>query len=103
MSKRRNHSNELKARVALEAIAGVKTASEIAKEYEIHPAQVSQWKRNLLEGAPGIFGKGKAGKDEKELEKLQERHHAKIGQLALEVDWLKKKCKQLQIPLKGGR
>ena len=103
MSKRRAHSNELKARVAMEAIAGLKTASEIAKEYEIHPAQVSQWKRALFDGAPSIFESGKAKKDEKELEKIQERHHAKIGQLTLEVDWLKKKCKQLQIPLDGGR
>jgi transposase-like protein len=49
MSKRRKHSSYLKARVALEAIAGIKTASEIASEYEIHPGQVSQWKKKLLE------------------------------------------------------
>ena len=103
MAKRRRHSAELKARVALEALAGLKTASEIASMYEVHPTQVSQWKRELSERAAGLFEGHAERKQELELEELEQRHHAKIGQLTLEVDWLKKKCKQLQIPLDGER
>ena len=103
MAKRRRHSAELKARVALEALTGLKTASEIASMYEVHPTQVSQWKRELSERTAGLFEGHAERKQELELEELEQRHHAKIGQLTLEVDWLKKKCKQLQIPLDGER
>ena len=49
--KRRRHSAQFKARVALEAIKGIKTANELASEFDVHPGQISQWKRELLEGA----------------------------------------------------
>lgn len=103
MPKRRKHSAELKSRVALEAIAGVKTVSEIASTYEVHPTQVAQWKRELLERAPELFDRNAGNKKKRDVEAMEERHHAKIGQLALEVDFLKKKCKQLQIPLDEER
>jgi transposase len=103
MAKRRRHSSELKARVAMEAIAGLNTASEIAAAYEVHPSQVAQWKRELLEGAPGLFDRKADKRRERDAEAVEQRHHAKIGQLTLEVDWLKKKCRQLQIPLDGER
>jgi transposase len=98
--KRRNHSPEFKARVALEAVQGIKTAAEIAKEYEIHPVMVSNWKKELLEKLPNLFDQ-KSAKTNKSSEKEQEILHRKVGQLTMEVDFLEKKCKQLGIPLKG--
>jgi len=59
MSKRRTHSPEFKARVAMEAISGRKTLQEIAADHAIHPIQVSQWKKQLLEGSSELFTRGK--------------------------------------------
>ena len=97
---RRKHSAEFKARVALEAIRGVKTLSEIAKEYEIHPVMVGNWKKEMLEHLPEIFEKKRSNKG-KEIEKEKAQLHQKVGQLSMEVDFLEKKCKQLGIPVKG--
>lgn len=58
MSKRRNHDSAFKARVALEAVKGERTVSELATEYGVHPTMIHQWKRSLLEGAAGIFERG---------------------------------------------
>ncbi len=66
MSKRRTHSPEFKARAALEAINGLKTIQEIAADHAIHPIQVSQWKKPLLEGASDLFTRGKKTKDKEE-------------------------------------
>lgn len=96
---RRRFSPEFKAQVAMEALKGLKTTSEIAALYEIHPTQVSQWKRDLTENASSLFDGPRQASDEADIAKMRKRHHAKIGQLTLEVDWLKKKCKELQIPL----
>ena len=87
---RKKHSNELKARIALDAIRGQKTMSELASEYRVHANQIGRWKKQLLEAAPDIFTRGK----NKEAEKNEvERDHLykKVGQLQIEVDWLKKK------------
>ena len=97
---RRKHSAEFKARVALEAIKGVKTLSEIAREYEIHPVMVGKWKTEMLDRFPELFATNTGGKD-KGAEKEQEQLHRKVGQLTMEVDFLEKKCKQLGIPVKG--
>ena len=94
-SKRRRHDPEFKARVALEAIKGVKTIQEIGGDFEIHPVQVSEWKKKMLEGAPGVFGPGQAKKSQEEFEKERDKLHSKIGQLSVEVDFLRKKSKQL--------
>ena len=93
--KRRRHDPEFKARVALEALRGIKTIQDVAKEYEIHPVQVSEWKKKMLEGAPELFGPGLAKQGEEEFEKEREKLHSKIGQLSVEVDFLRKKSKQL--------
>ena len=87
---RKKHSNELKARIALDAIRGQKTMSELASEYGVHANQISSWRKQLLEAVPDIFTRGK----DKEAEKNEvERDHLykKVGQLQIEVDWLKKK------------
>jgi transposase-like protein len=80
----------LKAKVALEAIKGVKTANEIAQEYGVHPKQVGQWKKELLENAGSLFD-NKRGPKPVNAQSDPERLYAKIGQLNVEVDWLKKK------------
>jgi transposase len=94
-AKRRRHDPEFKARVALEAIKGIKTIQEIARDFEIHPVQVSEWKRKMLDGAAGVFGPGQAKKTGEEFEKERDKLHSKIGQLSVEVDFLRKKSKQL--------
>jgi transposase-like protein len=94
-SKRKRHDNTFKARVALEGLKGIKSIQEIAKEFDLHPMQVSKWKRSLQQSLPGVFervGKSK-GRDDFEVER--EKLHSKIGQLTIEVDFLIKKSKQL--------
>lgn len=97
---KRKHTPEFKARVALEAIQGLKTASEIAAEFEIHPVMVSNWKKELLTRLPELF-ESKNAKVQQDVAKEKEELHRKVGQLAMEVDFLEKKCKQLGIPGKG--
>ena len=85
MSKRRNHDAGFNARVALEAVKGERTVSELAAEYSVHPTMFHQWKKVLLEGASDIFtrgGKKTAGIDEETVRSL----HAKIGELAVAND-----------------
>lgn len=65
--KRRRHDPEFKARVAIEALKNIRTASEIAKEFQIHPAQVSDWKKQMLDGASDLFGAGKRNPPRKTL------------------------------------
>jgi len=90
MSKRRNHSPEFKARVAMEAISGRKTIQEIAADHSIHPIQVSQWKRQLLDGASELFTRGKKSKDKEEGQAKEAELFQPIGKLQMELEWLKK-------------
>lgn len=81
---RRNHGSAFKAKVALEAVKGEQTMSELASRFQIHPNVIGQWKKELVERAGEIFNKDKQadqGPDVKEL-------HAKIGQLTMENDFL---------------
>jgi len=94
-AKRRRHEPEFKARVAIEALKNVRTIQEIAKEYEIHPVQVSDWKKLMLEGAPDVFGLGRKKNCEEGFEQQREHLHAKIGEQAIEIDFLRKKSRQL--------
>ena len=82
--KRRNHSPLFKSKVALAALKGDKTIAELAAQFEIHPNQITDWKRQLQENAASVFG----DKREKEKEPDIQRMQAKIGQLALENDFL---------------
>jgi putative transposase len=87
---RKQFSKEFKAKVALEALKGLKTTAEISGEYGAHPTQIAQWKKELQEGVAGIFERGKSAR-EKENEKLVDRLYRQIGQLQMDCDWLKKK------------
>ena len=86
--KRRNHSSAFKAKVALAAMKGERTLAELAEQYDVHPNQIQDWKKRLAEGAENVFGghAAAAQHNEQEVEKL----HAKIGQLAMENDFLSK-------------
>lgn len=86
MSKRprRNHSPLFKAKVALHAIKGEKTLAELAKLHDVHPNQIVDWKNQLLDRAASVFGAESAPQPAIDLKEL----HAKIGQLALENDFL---------------
>ena len=90
MSVRKQHNSGFKAQVALEAIKNQRTIAEIASEYGVHPSQVNKWKKQVLDGIPTIFS-GKNGKDKQDGEKLQAELYQQIGQLKVELDWLKKK------------
>jgi transposase len=87
--KRNIKSAEQKSKIAIEAVKDQKTINEIAKEYEVHPVQVSKWKKELTEQAKEIF-KDKRQKEKKEAI-TEEDLQKKIGQLTMENDWLKKK------------
>lgn len=94
-AKRRRHEPEFKARVALEALKGIKTIQQIGKDFDVHPVQVSDWKKAMTEGATGIFGSTREKSGTEDFERQRDELHAKIGQLTVEVDFLRKKSKQL--------
>lgn len=94
-AKRRRHEPEFKARVALEALKGIKTIQQIAKNFDIHPVQVSEWKKTMLEGATDVFASGKSKNQSEDFEKERSHLHAKIGEQAVALDFLAKKSKQL--------
>jgi transposase len=92
MSKRKQHSPEFKAKVALEALKGEATVSELASRFGVHPTMIHQWKRSLLDGASGVFERG--GKRTPEIDAEQIKGlHAKIGELAVANDFLSRKLK----------
>jgi transposase len=91
--KRKRYIGAFKAKVGLEALMGVKTVGQIAREYQVHPVQVTQWKGVIRDHLPELFEPSRPeGEDSQE---LIAQLHEKIGQLTVEADWLKKKCRQL--------
>src|SRR5450755_3382716 len=84
---RRTHTPGFKAKVALAAIKGEKTLSELAHQYDVHPNQITTWKAQLQEGAAGVFGSSASGVEAAPAVDLKVLH-AKIGELALENDFL---------------
>lgn len=91
---RKNHSALFKAQVALEAVKKEKTISQLSSEYGVHSNQITQWRKRVLDELPGIFSQ-KRKKKEKETEELQSELYQQIGQLKVELDWLKKKSRLL--------
>lgn len=87
--KRNRRSSEQKGKIALEALKDQKSINEIAKENNVHPVQVSKWKKELIENAKDIF-QDKRRKEQKGAT-TEEDLQKKVGQLTMENDWLKKK------------
>jgi putative transposase len=89
--KRRRFTAEFKARVAREALKEYKTIAELASQFDVHPNQISQWKKQLLDALPDVFSRRRK-RDRKEREELTDRLYRQVGQLQVELDWLKKKA-----------
>jgi putative transposase len=91
---RKRHSASFKAKVALEAAKEEKTISQLASEYEVHPNQIRQWKKRLLQEASDIFSTRRE-KETRNQEELEAELYRQIGQLKVELDWLKKKAERV--------
>ena len=87
---RRNFSAEMKSRIALEAIKGQKTIQEIASHYGVHPNQVTNWKRQAVEGMSAVFADRRSRPDTSE-ETVKAELYQQIGEMKMELDWLKKR------------
>jgi len=94
--KRRTHSPDFKAKVALAAIQGELTMAELVKKFDVHANQITDWKKQLLDSASDVFGKG-AKKAEDAAETVQDLH-AKIGQLTMENDFLERGLERIHGP-----
>ena len=95
MSTRRTHNPEFKAKVAMEAISGRKTLQQIAADHAVHPIQVSQWKKQLLDGASELFNTGRKTRDKDNSQAKESELFQQIGRLQMELEWLKKKSQHL--------
>ncbi len=87
---RKKHSAAFKAQVALEAAKQGKTIAELAKQYQVHPVQISQWKKQLLDGLETLF-QGGATASQPDHEKIQTDLYEQLGRLQMELAWVKKK------------
>ncbi len=94
-AKRRRHDATFKARVALEALKGIKTIQQIAKEYEVHPGQVAEWKKIVSERLPDVFERGAGVGQGEDFGRERDELHSKIGELTIKLDFVTKKSKQL--------
>lgn len=90
MNKRKRYSADFKAKVAVEALKEQKTLSELANQYQIHSVQISNWKKQLLDGSALIF-KNSTNNHQKKQQDLEAYLYQEIGRLKIELDWLKKK------------
>lgn len=92
---RKRYDKEFKAKIAVEALRGEKTIQEIAIAYGVHPNLVTNWKKQLLDGANEVFDKSEKDKDAERAEKKQNLLYQQIGLLQVENEFLKKKYRQL--------
>lgn len=100
MKKRRTFTSQFKSKVALEALREQQPIHEITKRYQVHPSQVTEWKKTLLGQASTVFDMGKAQAAQETKDKhLKEQLYKNIGQLKVEVDFLKDSCEKLGVPL----
>ena len=87
--KRKRHAAAFKAKVALEAAKQTKTVAELAKAFQVHPVQISQWKKQLLDGIESLFQDGRR-RDHDETQAIQAELFEQIGRLKMELEWVKK-------------
>lgn len=92
--KRRKFSSEFKARVARAALREDKTVAQLAGEFDLHPNQITEWKRQALESLPDTFSRKKK-QEQKDNQELVDRLYRQIGELQVDVNWLKKKSREL--------
>jgi len=90
--KRKQHSPEFKAKIALEALSGLTTVTQISSKYQLHSTQISQWKKEAKEGLAEVFSRGKKKPAPLTEEELTSPLYEEIGRLKVELDWLKKNC-----------
>ena len=91
---KKTFTSDFKSKVAIEALKGHKTIAELASEFEVHPTQINLWKKQLLDGSKQLFS-CKHDKDMESVIQERDRLYMQIGQLAVELDWLKKKTGHL--------
>jgi len=95
-AKRRQFTAEFKARVVRAALKEDKTLAELASQFGVHPNQIMEWKRQVLDSMPDIFGRKKQA-DTKAIEDREARLYEQVGKLQVELEWMKKKARQLGI------
>ena len=100
--KRKQHSAEFKARVAMTALSGEKTLAELSAEFRVHPTMISNWKQELVKGAGERFARGNRAPAVEDAQKVIDALHRKIGQLLVERDFLAGQPAISQL-LRGGR
>jgi transposase-like protein len=94
MTQRRQFTAEFKARVVRAALREDKTLVQLASEYDIHPNQITEWKRQVIESLPDVFSRKKK-LDERDNQQLIDRLYQQIGELQVDVNWMKKKSREL--------
>ena len=93
--KRRRFTAEFKARVVRAALREDKTLAQLAKEYQVHPNQITEWKRQALEALPEVFSKKREHQQQQDQQALVDRLYRQIGELQVDVNWMKKKSREL--------
>jgi transposase-like protein len=93
---RKSYDAAFKAKVALEAVKGEKTMAQLSSEYGVHVNQIGQWQKRLLQELPDVFSERRRKKED-ETEEMTAELYRQIGQLKVELEWLKKKSQQLQL------
>ena len=93
---KRQHSASFKAKAVLELLKGIESQSAICSRMSIHPTQIRRWKEQFFTGAENLFGENSKNYEIKEKDKLIEELYKQIGQLKVELDWLKKKSEELK-------
>jgi putative transposase len=96
MARRMKRDKDFKFKIALEAVKGEKQIAEIAKEYNVHPQQITQWKKELLDNGADIFA---SKRDTKKVEKEKDELFKAIGKQQVRIDWLKKSLGITHIPI----